>query len=554
MRARFGVLALALLAALSLGVASSAQAQGQILIVVGDPAGQGFNDPTPVAPVGGNPGTTLGQQRLNVFERAAETWEAALQPVTDVFVLATFEPLGPNVLGSAGPTFVFRDFPGAEYPGTWYFSAEADKLAGEELNPGPPDIRARFSSQFAFYLGFDGNEPAGTVDLLPVVLHELAHGLGFANLVNEQTGALFLGFKDVYSAYTLDVTTDKRWNDMTDAQRQASAINIRKVSWDGLHVNAAVPDVLSPGEPSLVITSPASLGAFAVGTASFGPPLGPAGISGSIVLALDPADAAGPSTTDGCSPLTNPAAVAGKIALIDRGTCAFVIKVKNAQNAGAIAVLIADNALSEPPPGLGGTDPTITITSVRISLPAGTAIKAALAGGGAAGTLGLDLSILAGTDRVKHLMMVAALNPVALGSSISHYEAVASRNQLMEPAINSDLTDSVQPPEDLTRPLMADIGWFSDRDGVPDGRDQCLGSDQSATVVIDGCDSGVPNTVFSNGCRISDSIEDCAGAAESHGDFVSCVASVTNTLKSSGVISGRQKGAIQSCAARAHLP
>jgi PA domain len=40
------------------------------------------------------------------------------------------------------------------------------------------------------------------------------------------------------------------------------------------------------------------------------------------------------STTDACSVITNGAAVAGNIAIVDRGTCTFVIKVKNAQNAG----------------------------------------------------------------------------------------------------------------------------------------------------------------------------------------------------------------------------
>ena len=517
-----------------------------------DGANEGFNDTTPAAPVGGNPGTTLGQQRLNVFERAADIWEGVLKPKSDIYVNASFDPLAAGVLGSAGTTSVFGNFPGAELPNTWYHSAIADQLAGADLNPGSADIRARFSSNFVFYLGYDNNEGA-LVDLLPVILHELAHGLGFANFVDELSGTLFLGYPDVYSEYTLDTATNKIWNQMTDAERATSAVNVRKVSWNGLHVNAAVPGVLSPGEPRLVIASPSSLGAFAVGNASFGPPLGSPGISGAIVLGLDAANAAGPSTTDGCSQLTNAAEIAGKIALLDRGTCAFTVKVKNAQIAGASAVLIADNALSEPPPGLGGADPTITIPSARVSLPAGNAIKAALAGG-VTGTLGVDLSILAGTDRQKGLMMVAALNPVALGSSISHYEAVASRNQLMEPAINVDLTSSVQPPEDLTLPLMTDIGWFSDQDGVPDGRDQCLGSDPSPSIVIDGCDSGVPNTVFSNGCRISDSIEDCARGAKNHGGFVSCVSSVSNTLKSSGLISGRQKGSIQSCAARSSLP
>ena len=528
---------------------ATAAAQGQIVVISGDGPGVGFNDPTPAAPVGGNPGTTLGAQRANVFLHAAAIWTEKLQPTTDIFVLATFEPLAPNVLGSAQTTFIFRDFPGAEYSAIWYASALADKLAGADLNPGFFDIRARFSTNFAFYFGFDNNEPPGLVDLLPVILHEMGHGLGFANFIDETSGAGPAGFGDVFSAYTLDVTTGKRWNDMTDVERAASAINVRHVSWDGLHVNEAVPSVLKPGEPSLVINSPAGLGSFAVGAASFGPQITSPGITGNIVVGLDAANAAGPSTTDGCTALTNSADTTGKIVLLDRGTCTFVVKVKNAQNAGAIAVVIADNAPGDPPQGLGGADPTITITSVRISLPAGNAIKAALAGGPVNGTLGVDLSILAGTDRVRGLMMLAAFNPVVPGSSISHYEAVAFPNQLMEPAINGDLTSSVEPPLDLTLPEMTDVGWFSDHDGVPDGRDACLGSAQTATVVIQSCVSTAPNTVFPDGCRTSDKVAKCASGARNHGGFVSCVAQLGNDLKKAGIISGDQKGSLQSCAA-----
>lgn len=546
MRARLGLLAVTLLAALSLGAIPPAFAQGQIVIVNLDGPNEGFNDTTPAAPVGGNPGTTRGQQRLNVFERAANIWEGVLMPKSDIHVTAAFNPLGANVLGSAGTTFIFRNFPGAELSNTWYHSAIADHLAGQDLNPGFADINAQFSSNFAFYLGFDNNEGA-LVDLLPVVLHELGHGLGFANFVNELTGTLALGFPDIYSQYTLDTVTNRIWNGMTDAERAASAVNVRKVSWSGLHVNAAVPQVLSPGEPSVVVVSPAALGAFPLGAASFGPPLTSPGVTGDVALGQDETGTVG----DGCEPITSD--VAGKVALIDRGTCTFVIKIKNAQNAGAVAVLIADNAAGSPPAGLGGTDPTITIPSGRITLADGNTIKASL-GTGVRVTLGLDLSILAGTDRQKGLMMVAALNPVAPGSSISHYEAVASRNQLMEPAINPDLTSSVQPPEDLTLPLMTDIGWFSDQDGVPDGADSCLGSDIRPTVVIDGCDSGVSNVVFADGCSISDQVSACAQGQANHGGFVSCVAALGNRLKKSGTISGSDKGSIQSCAARSSLP
>ena len=70
---------------------------------------------------------------------------------------------------------------------------------GSELNPGFADIVAQFSSNFVFYLGFDNNE-GPLVDLLPVVLHELGHGLNFANAVTEATGAQPEGLPDIYSS------------------------------------------------------------------------------------------------------------------------------------------------------------------------------------------------------------------------------------------------------------------------------------------------------------------------------------------------------------------
>jgi hypothetical protein len=182
---------------------------------------------------------------------------------------------------------------------------------------------------------------------------------------------------------------------------------------------------------------------------------------------------------------------------------------------------------------------------VRVTLADGNAIKGVLP---ATGALVLDLSVLAGTDRVLGLAMLAALDPVALGSSISHWEAVAFPNQLMEPAINSDLTNSVTPPQDLTSSLMTDIGWFSDADGVPDGRDACLGSPRSATVEIGSCVSTAPNTVFANGCRVADLANDCADQAKNHGSYISCIEHLEHALLSAGVLTKDEAKSLDRCA------
>jgi subtilisin family serine protease len=115
-------------------------------------------------------------------------------------------------------------------------------------------------------------------------------------------------------------------------------------------------------------SGPLSGNQYGTASASFGAAISPAGFTGDLVLA---------APADGCAALTNGAAVAGKIAVIDRGTCSFVIKVKNAQDAGAIGAIIANTAAGVFG-GLGGSDPTITIPSAMVSYADGNAIKANL--------------------------------------------------------------------------------------------------------------------------------------------------------------------------------
>lgn len=531
-----------------------------------DGPGEGFNDPTPAAPVGGNTGTTRGQQRLIAFQHAATIWGSELDSNVTIVINASFDPLAANVLGSAGATFIFANFgslgffPGPEFQNTWYGSALADKRAGAELNPGSADIRARFNSNFNFYLGLDNNHGAQP-DLVVVLLHEFGHGLNFQTFVDPSTGAQPLGLTDIYARHLLDTTTGLHWNEMTDAQRQAATLKFGRIVWDGATVTAAVPSVLVFGSPEVRVLTPAAIaGLYTFGTAAFGPPIGSPDVSAAIVEAVDPADAAGPTTTDGCSAFTNAAAVAGKIALVERGTCGFALKARNATDAGAAAVMIYNNAganANAAPGGMGDDGVNgafVTIPSVSLSRPDGLAIIAQL-GGGVTGSIAVDPNIRAGADALNRARLYAP-KPVAPGSSISHYDIVARRNLLMEPAINGDLTHNVKAPDDLTLELFRDVGWFpdADLDGVDSGVDCEPNSNLAPTVVIDSCNSGVTNTLFSTGCTISDLIAHIAASSNSHGQFVAGVARLTAALKQQGIITEAQKEAIQECAAGASIP
>ena len=95
----------------------------------------------------------------------------------------------------------------------------------------------------------------------------------------------------------------------------------------------------------------------------------------------------------------------------------------------------------------------------------------------------------------------------------------------------------------------------TDGDGVPDADDQCPTSDLSATVLINGVNTGIANTGPNPaGCTFADLIDEmidtCLEDASNHGQFASCVTHETNILKRAKTITGKQKGKIQSIVAK----
>ena len=120
------------------------------------------------------------------FDYALSLWGTWVTSAVPIRIEASWTPLGSGVLGGAGPSTMLLNTPNA-MPSTWYFPALANKLAGSDLCPvggtcpDSSDITAQFNSAFLYwYFGTSGIPPAGQYDFVSVVLHEIAHGLGFA--------------------------------------------------------------------------------------------------------------------------------------------------------------------------------------------------------------------------------------------------------------------------------------------------------------------------------------------------------------------------------------
>lgn len=111
-------------------------------------------------------------------------------------------------------------------------------------------------------------------------------------------------------------------------------------------------------------------------------PLDPSVLTNNLVLYVDGT----PDASDACEVPTNAAALNGKIAVIRRGICSFAIKVKNAQNAGAIGAIIVNNV--EGGISMGGADASITIPAVSMTQVDGEALITAMS----SGTVSISLS------------------------------------------------------------------------------------------------------------------------------------------------------------------
>ena len=431
-----------------------------------DDPNEGFNDPLPPTNAnqkGNNPGTTLGEMRLNVFQAAADVWGDILNSNITITVGASFEEkfcsANSATVGSAGTTGSMANFVGLE-PDTAYPVALAESLNDSNINDSAVEIIASFNSLLdsdptclgggGFYYGLDDNAPPGTSPLYPVVLHEIAHGLGFASMTDVGSGGSGAftgvgGFPDTFSSRLLDLDNGKSWDEMNNTERLASALNEPELVWEGAQVTADRGEHLG-FVPELVINAPGGIaGTFEAVLGEEPDALIPPGGVTAGVIDGDPFG-------DSCTQI-NEASFSGKIILFDKPeSCGAAIPAFFSEFQGAVGVIIAATTATGLPDVSGLiNNQDVNIPYIGVEKAVADNLRANLATANV--TINTSNSKFNGENDGKVKMYAPAI--FVTGSSVSHWSRTASPDLLMEPVLGDlDFADV-----DLTAAAFRDIGW-----------------------------------------------------------------------------------------------
>ena len=182
-------------------------------------------------------------------QAAIDTWAENFDSKVPIYIDATWGRSSSfSILGSARPGSYFANFSGAPDPSLWYPSALANALAGKDLDGDNPEMIITVNSLASWYRGGSNGPSKSEYDLQSVILHEMAHGLGFLSTDSYDN---FFGYGSIdqptpYDAY-VQTGDGRRLSDLPSPSLELGEALTSKLVWSGaqgIAINGGVKPLL----------------------------------------------------------------------------------------------------------------------------------------------------------------------------------------------------------------------------------------------------------------------------------------------------------------------
>ena len=174
-------------------------------------------------------------------QAAVDVWAENFESKVPIYIDATWgRSSSYSILGSARPGSYFANFSGAPDPSLWYPSALANALAGKDLDGDNPEMVITVNSLANWYRGGGTGPSKAEYDLQSVIIHEMAHGLGFLSTDSYDN---FFGYGSIdqptpYDAY-VQTGDGRRLSDLPSPSLELGEALTSKLVWSGANGIAA---------------------------------------------------------------------------------------------------------------------------------------------------------------------------------------------------------------------------------------------------------------------------------------------------------------------------
>lgn len=168
-------------------------------------------------------------------QASIDVWAANFESKVPIYIEATWgRSTSFSILGSARPGSYFSNFVGAPDPSLWYPSALANALAGKDLDGDNPEMIITVNSLANWYRGNGSGPSKSEYDLQSVILHEMAHGLGFLSTDSYDE---FFGYGSIdqptaYDAY-VQTSDGRRLSDLPSPSLELGQALTSQLVWSG---------------------------------------------------------------------------------------------------------------------------------------------------------------------------------------------------------------------------------------------------------------------------------------------------------------------------------